>query len=275
MTEKKNNNKIDSSDEFKKLSIQISLNGLSFCIVDTLDSSILQSKAVHFKVRLNPIQLQKELKQLLETSSVTKSTFSEVIVIHRNSLFGLVPKTLFNEDNLKDYLKYNAQILVNDHIVFDEIESYEIMNVYIPLVNINNYIYDLFGEFTFKHSASVIIPSLLNNNKNKDAVCYIYAAENQMDITVVNNKELQLFNSFEYSTTEDFMYYLLFTTEQLKLDNETVKLRLFGDIQEESELYKSCNEHIRNVSIYVPDESNYHFSDNTEDTIDFTVLNSL
>lgn len=275
MTEKKNNNKVDSSNEFKKLSIQISLNGLSFCIVDTLDNSILLSKAIHFKVELNPIQLQKELKQLLETNNISESTFSEVIVIHRNSLFGLVPKTLFSEENLKDYLKYNAQILANDHIAFDEIENYEIMNVYVPLVNINNYIYELFGEFTFKHSASVIIPSLLNNNKNKDAVCYIYAAENQMDITVINNKKLQLFNSFEYSTTEDFMYYLLFTTEQLKLDNETIKLRLFGDIEEESELYKSCSEHIKNVSIYVPDESNYHFGDNTKDTIDFTVLNSL
>ena len=274
MTEKRNNKDVDSTTEFKKLSIQISLNGLSFCVVDTLDNTVIESKSVRFKIALNPIQLQKELKQLLETNKIHTATFSEVLVIHRNNLYCLVPKSLFKEENIRDYLKYNAKILTGDLIVFDEIDNFDMVNVYVPLVNINNYVYELFGEFTYKHSATIIVPSLLNN-KSKDTVCYVHTDGNQMDITLTNNKKLLLFNSFDYSSTDDFMYYLLFTLEQLELDNEIVKLRLFGEVEEESELYKECHKHIKNVSIYVPDNNNFHFTDNTKDSIDFTVLSSL
>lgn len=278
MTEKRTNNKSldNSSTDYKKLSIQASLNGLSFCVMDTIDNKLLLSESLVFDEELNPFELQKELKSFIERHNIHKATFSEVVVIHKNNLFSLVPKSLFNKEELINYLKFNVKILENDHIAYDEIESYEMVNVYVPFVNINNYIYELYGEFEFKHNGTVLIQTLLNNHSNgKEAVCYVHVSKQQMEIIVISQKKLLFYNSFTYHTKEDFIYYLLFTLEQLKLDTDTITLRLFGSVDEGDDVHTMCHQYIKNISIYVPENMPYLATELDKETIDFTVLNAL
>ena len=278
MTKKTTNSNVGNNptSEYHKLSIQISLNGLSFCVLNTLDNTLLVSEHRTFPKELIPFEVQKNLKELLEKHQVAKYTFSEVIVIHRNKLFSFVPKSFFDEKELANYLKFNAKILANDLIVFDEIESYDLINVYVPFVNINNYIYDLFGEFEFKHSGTVLVQSLLNQHSNgNETVCYVQVVEQGMDITVISQKKLLFFNSFDFAAKEDFIYYLLFTLEQLKLSTESVKLKLFGSIEEGDPIYDLCHRYVKNVSIFVPSHLSYHLGDQELETIDFTTLNAL
>jgi hypothetical protein len=70
------------------------------------------------------------------------------------------------------------------------------------------------------------------------------------EIVVVQNQHLLLFNSFEYRTPEDFVYYLLFAAEQLNLNPEHFKLELLGEISEDDEFYKMAYTYIRNVSLF-------------------------
>lgn len=274
MTVKKTNNNI--SQEFDKLSIQVSLNGLSFCVLDTIENSIRYSDTIIFEEERSPYGLQKGLVALFERHSLTQKSFSEVIVVHRNNLFSLVPKSLFDPNEMPNYLKFNTKILATDHMVYDEIEGHDMMNVYVPFVNVNNYIYELFGEFTFKHNGTVMIESLLKGNTvDKEPTCYIHIAHRQMDITIINKKKLVLFNSFNFDTKEDLVYYLLFTMEQLKLDTEHTKLKLFGNVEEGDELYAICYQYVKNVSIFVLPTTSYPFVNLEKEAIDFTVLNSL
>ncbi|MFT4831051.1 MAG: hypothetical protein ACI815_000690 [Psychroserpens sp.] len=277
MTEKMTLTNLEQSkSDYNKLSIQISLNGLSFCVLDTVDNNILASENVVFEREVNPLELLKKVKTVFEKYNVAKVPFSEVIAIHKNQLFSLVPKALFDEDELANYLKFNAKILTNDVIVYDELESNDLMNVYVPFMNVNNYIYELFGEFEFKHSSTVMVESLLNTPQSgNDTVCYVHVGEKQLDITVVSNKKLLLHNSFNYTTKEDFIYYLLFTLEQLKLDTNTVRLKLFGAIDEDDEIYGISYDYIKNISIFVPSNIAHITGNDKDNAIDFTVLKTL
>ena len=278
MTDKIKNNTIeDSTLNYHKLSIQISLNGLSFCILDTIGNKIEKADSISFSKLLTPYEVQKKLKEIIIKHEVTNYSYSEVVVVHRNNLFSLVPKAIFDEKELVNYLKFNTKILANDLISFDEIESYDIVNVYVPFVNINNYIYELFGEFTYMHNGTVIIQSLLSAHSNgKETVCYAHISGQQLDIIVISEKKLIFYNSFNYNTKEDFIYYLLFTFEQLKLDSDTTKLRLFGTINENDDIYNLCYSYINNISIYIPDSNTFVFDKTEEDSsIDFTILNTL
>jgi len=262
-------------ENYHKLSIQVSLNGLSFCVLDTIGNTIPLSKSVDFGKEFSPYEMQKELKELLKEYKVRDFTFSDVVVIHRNNLFSLVPKALFDKGELANYLKFNAKILANDLVVFDEIDSYDMMNVYVPFVNINNYIFDLFGEFEFKHHATVLVQTLLNGHSNgNEPICYVHVSEQQIDVAILSQKQLLFYNCFHFITKEDFIYYLLFTLEQLKLDTETIKLRLFGAIEEGDEIYSICYEYIQNLSIFLPSSASY-LNEGREETIEFTVINAL
>mgnify|MGYP000967435394 CR=1 FL=1 len=81
-------------------------------------------------------------------------------------------------------------------------------------------------------------------------VCnFPFFSKNKFEIIVVQNQKLLLFNSFDFVTKEDFIYYLLFTTEQLNLNPENFKVQLLGVISEDSELFEIAYKYVRNVSI--------------------------
>ena len=52
-----------------------------------------------------------------------------------------------------------------------------------------------------------------------------------MDVLVIKNKELQLYNTFIYKSAEDFIYFALFVCEQLDLDPDQLDCCFFGEIE--------------------------------------------
>lgn len=233
----------------QELSIQVSLSGLSFCILHKDSNTITYIKHIAFENKVNPIELLDKLKQVFNSEEVLNDNFNAVIVIHVNELSSLVPKPLFKEDYLADYLKFNSKILKSDFITFDNISINDSVNVYVPYVNLNNFIYDQYGGFTYKHFSTVLIENILALEKNAIVTrVYAHISQDHFEIVMVNKGELLIYNTFDYSTKEDFIYYLLFTTEQLELNPETLHLVFLGDINKDSELYDISYKYIRNVS---------------------------
>jgi hypothetical protein len=258
------------------LSIQAGLNGLSFCVLDTVSHKILAFERVDFKSQLTPYLMLKELKEKLGKQGEVGHNFSEVMVIHKNNLFGLVPKPLFHKDELPNYLKFNTKIMANDLIAYDEIPNQDIVNVYVPYTNVNNYIFDLFGEFEFKHSGTVLINTLLNQNRTTtEPICYVQVSKGEMEMMVISDKKLLFYNQFEYKTKEDFLYYLLFSLEQLQIDLERVQLKLFGAVEEGDPIYNICYQYIKNVSVFVPSNPSFPLEQLENESIDFSILSSL
>src|SRR5690606_28853693 len=167
----------------QELSIQISLSGLSFCILQRDTKTISFLKDYEFERKLNHHEVLDKIKHLYNTESFLQSHFSNVQVIHVNELSTLVPKPLFDENCLADYLKFNCKILKSDFIAFDAIEINDTANVYVPYVNINNYIYDLFGVFTYKHVSTILIEQILATEKNATNVkVYINVNKNHFEM---------------------------------------------------------------------------------------------
>ena len=183
-------------------------------------------------------------------------------VIHQNELSTFVPKSLYDEKNKADYLKFNSKILRTDFITEDEINGNETINVYVPYVNINNYIFDTFGPFIYKHASSVLVDTILQKEKTSNTtVVYVNCNKNTMELVVVDKGELQLFNVFNYHSKEDFIYYVLFVYEQLKLDTETIPIRLSGAINLDDDLYAILYTYVRHIDLVTTDYPFKHSED--------------
>ena len=78
---------------------------------------------------------------------------------------------------------------------------------------------------------------------------FVHVSDTHFEIVVIQNQKLELYNSFEYKTPEDFIYYILFTAEQLHLNPESFKLELLGKIDTESPLYTIAYKYVRNVAM--------------------------
>jgi len=106
------------------LSIQVSLNGFSFCISDQ-DRQIIAVEQDNFGVTLTPNQMLDKIKFAFDNNPLLKKDFKTIEVIHQNDIYTLVPKVIFDANYTKDYLKYNCKILDNDFIAYDEVDQHD------------------------------------------------------------------------------------------------------------------------------------------------------
>jgi hypothetical protein len=276
MTKKEINSGLEQGPNgYYKLSIQVSLNGLSFCVLDTIANSLVLSHSRVFEKEMSPFALHKIIHEDFQEKGILDYSYSDVISIHRNTLFTLVPMPVFDPDHLANYIKYNAKILGTDHLDYDPIQGLDSANVYVPFTNVNNYLFEKFGEFEFKHSGTVLLETLLKlPSSRQGTVAFMHLAESQMDLAVFSNKKLLFYNSFVFSSPEDIMYFLLFSLEQLELNLDTLKLRLVGEVSAADRIYELCTEYLENVSLFVPPDTSLVRS-SAGDSIDFTLISAL
>lgn len=210
------------------------------------------------------------------SNPVLSSVYKSINVIHSSNLSTFVPKPFFNEKKLSAYLNYNVKVLENDYIAYDVIENTEMVNVYIPSIHLNNFLFDQYGSFDYKHSSTILVENLLKKYTNSDSIHYIVHVENNsFQIIVLKRKKLEFYNSFNFSTKEDFIYYILFTAEQLELNPENFELVLAGNIDIDSDFYKIAYAYVRKVSL-LENRSQLKFSSNIKEETRrryFTLLN--
>ncbi|RKS52927.1 uncharacterized protein DUF3822 [Gillisia mitskevichiae] len=243
--------KNEKQDIFK-MSIQVRLNGFSFCILNCSHNEIAWYKKIDLGKEHSPVEILKEIEKLYAEETILQNEFQEVIVLFSNNLYTLVPESFFIEEEASTYLKFNTKILKTD-VVAHDVLSHELVNVYIPYTNINNYFFDKYGEFEFRNNISVLIEAVLaKHNESKNAQVYLNDYSSYYDLVVVKNNKLLLANTFQYETKEDFIYYLLFSAEQLEIDPAEFNLWLLGDISRDSDNFSIAYTYIQNIDFLIP-----------------------
>ena len=131
----------------------------------------------------------------------------------------------------------------------DWIESIQAFNSYFIPEELERCFNKHFKNILWKHNSSILIESLIHQFKLQPGErIYISIQKKSFDVTILESKHLKFFNSFSYRATEDLIYYLLFTFEQLQLNPNETPLIIFGEIEEDSEVYKLLYKYIRNIS---------------------------
>ncbi|MBL4662974.1 MAG: DUF3822 family protein [Flavobacteriaceae bacterium] len=230
------------------MSVQVTLTGLSF-LITSVDKNVLFFTEKKFDTTYTPEELLLELKSTIASNDALNEKFDTVSLIYTTLNYSLVPTSLFDENKASEYLKFNTKILNNDFISYDEVDGQNSVTVYVPLININNFIFEQYGSFEYYHSSTLLVQSFLNIEKHADDIkVYLHILREQVDCVVISNGKLILCNSYTYKTPEDFIYYVLFCFEQLKLNPEKVSVILCGDISEESEIYSILYTYVLSVS---------------------------
>ena len=247
-----------------RLSVQVSLTGLSFLVkgLDTEETLFFTQKQVGS--RSTPEELLLEIDSIIAKNEMLQLKFDEVILLYSNNVYTPVPASLFDETKASEYLKFNSKILSNDFIAYDQVESDNMVVVYIPYVNINNYFFERFGAFQYFHAASIFLKDVLPLAKHGTGPkMHLNVQEEQLDVIILEEGKLLLCNSFLFKTSEDFIYYILFCLEQLKLNPDSIPLILSGSIDKEDSNYELLYTYVRNIS-FVEDTSGSTAKSTTE-----------
>lgn len=241
---------------YRNLKIVIQQNGYACIVIDTIKNNILH----FYEGKLTDFEYCKNIKSLFEksfeTNDIFKKEYDLVSIYHHNFLNTFVPKSLFDENNLSSYLKYTIKIST-EQIYFDLLQRQEIVNVYQNFYDCIAIFDQKFSAVEHQHFNTILVEKVLELSKNiLNEQVYIHLNQEGFEIIVTKNQKLLLFNSFECSNKEDFMYYLLFVLEQMSLNPEVVQLNFLGKINHFETYFDLAFQYIRNITLLEIDENN-------------------
>jgi hypothetical protein len=237
----------------KRLSVQISLYGLSFLVTSRYSKEPLYFTEVSFDNAQTPEELLQLIKETMATDDALDDSFKEINLIYNTPTYTPVPTPLFDEKKAKEYLKFSIKVLATDYVANDEIREAEVTIVYIPFMNINNWFFEKYGSFEYYHAVSLLIENLLKAEKYATGTnAYVHVSKKIFDLLIFEKGKLKFCNSFEYHTPEDFMYYILFVFEQLHLDPNLTPCILLGEINKGDSLYTILYKYVKEVQFFKP-----------------------
>ena len=252
------------------LSIQLCLDSLAFTVYNPDKNKFVGIESYRFSDIEGIEQLPSFLGKVLNNRPSFAFPYEKVFLLYQNSYSTLIPQPLFDETHKNLYLGFNQPFQENSRIVFDELENNEAVNIYyLPNLVIEK-AKDFWPNVNLLHFSTGLIESLSINFKNKvdTKTLFVNLQDDCFDLVYFKENKLHYYNSFEFRTKEDFIYFLLISIDQLMLNPEDVKLILMGDIDKTDDTYRMIHQYIKNYSFisrndnygysYVLDELKYH-----------------
>lgn len=225
------------------LSIRFSSDGFSLCVYDISGYQVSQKKMtvpLFFSLSKNEIQeiIAHDTSQLL--------IYDNISLICESDTYTFIPSQFLEHGNVADFLLLEHQISPKDCVLNNEISSWQIVNVFSIPQNLDAALATLYPSIKIEHHLSYMLTHHITQ-RNETAI-YIWVRSKIMDVIVLINGSLHLVNSFNYLTPEDFTYYTLNIFDQLALNTDMCKVRLFNT-RGSTELQKMIQKYLKLVEV--------------------------
>lgn len=260
------------------LIIQLSLEGFSFTIFDTLSSRFLSLESQETGGPGDAALMTTLLKGCTTGHDWLGRNYAGITVLFETSRSTLVPSPLYDPADQDLLAGFNFKVEDGMEILHDHLPNADAYLVYAIEGGLATVLQQLFPGHVLKCHASVLIEELLILNKNLPALkrMFVNVRGGWLDVVITEGRQLLFYNSFPYHSDQDFIYYVIFVIEQLNLNPEEIDLKLSGAIDRKSTLFDMAWKYIRNIQFQELSPSfkySYLFNDIPAHRY-FTILNS-
>lgn len=253
-----------------KLYIELSSNGFKHTILDTENNTFIGIEEFRFSDIYNNYSLVEPLKEIIKSNELYKNEFKAIIIAFVNNRSTLIPNAIYQADKLANYHQFNFSKQEEDQFYSDQLINLSAYNIY----SIPDFITTIFNglrNVQFKHFSSALIESALIDAKREKALSLVnvHVLPSSFQVIVIKNQKLELYNSFNYQSSEDFIYYLLFVLDQLNINNEEATIKLTGEVEKNSVIYTILHKYIQTLNFgnrpenlnfsYIFEETPKHF----------------
>ena len=151
-----------------------------------------------------------------------------------------VPAAIYQDKQKEKYLDFLGIKAENSVVRADYIEAADVYNVYCSPQPENK---------EFRHAASTLLENLIKYNieRTDDVRIYLNVLNQRFEMFVLAGTKLLFNNTFRFKTKEDFLYFLLFSMEQLHLDVETTPVYFLGMIEKDSKIVEIVTRYVRDI----------------------------
>ncbi len=235
------------------LSIQISLDGFSFCILDIPKGKYIVLKGFHLFLK-RPRLLLKHLKEFFQSEAMLNQTYKSVEVLYATNQFTIVPQPFYHKSSSERMLFFGQNIEKGFVGERNQLSQSEAWIIYAIPETLREFILSKYPKVQIKHNLYPLIEKNLKDNRmSGDGVqLHLNFLRGIFEVVLIKGSKLILCNIFEYGNEHDALYHVLNIFEQLKLVPDAADLIIHGEISQVSPLYHLFRKYIKRTSFARP-----------------------
>lgn len=190
------------------------------------------------------------LKAILSSERISGMLFSEVVMIHNQKEFVLVPSSLYNQDLNQSIIETIHGDQVDLTISTDEVHHWNLNNVYGTDKLLVSLILDVFPHVQQVQFMSACLRSVFQTMKEDiGAWIKLYILPSTINVVALKGKQLQIAQSFYYESPEDIVYHILNLAQKYQLDLSEAVVEVSGLIETESATWKELKKYFMNIEL--------------------------
>ena len=239
------------------LSIQITLDGFSFCTLDPVKNKYIQMQHIRLDSKL---PLVPQVEECFNTIEKLNLPYKKSMVLIPTHISTLVPTPLYNPDDKLQWLSFCHHLPENASVRANKIKLADAINVFVLDEGLEKLLKRQFPDpLIFQQHTPIIEGNLTTNMINSGQTVIAINFENDyFDLMAFQNNNLKLCNSFPIKSDNDFIYFTLFTYEQLKLNPLSTEMIMYGRHPHFQQLSETLSKYIKKVKQnYMPHHFQY------------------
>jgi hypothetical protein len=230
------------------LILQIGSDGLLLAVFAKEKNKYIAFEYYSFQQVYNSDLISDLFELASKESKIISLKYHSVCCSVVNNLSTIVPGALYEDDQKKKYLKFNTGLQGDEFIFADDIKNLDAKNIFAISAQLKTKLDSMFRKVSYRHFSTGLIDALLTQNRNQtQKKLYVHIQSSHFEVIVIEGKNLLYYNTFNYHSAEDLIYYLLFACEQLKLNPEKTETIIIGEIERASAIYTLAQKYIRTL----------------------------
>ena len=230
------------------LVVQTDRERLTLAVLDNISNDFLAFESWFFKKAVSDAQLAEQIERLCTDHEWLTNGFKRIDAIVTTEKFTFVHAPVFDSAATREYLAFNIPLAENDVVRNDILRQTDARNLYAIDRKLENALCKISSSIRIRHHFTPLMEKVLSSAKNQnEKKMHAHIRQGQFDLIVSDNGQLLLGNVFTFHSGEDFIYFLLFTAEQLKLNPEKMDLEISGEVEEQSSVILAAKKYIRNI----------------------------
>lgn len=258
------------------LSIQLSLNGLSFCILDPVRNKYIALSHQNFENDLAFDDLLNTIENIFKKDDLLGHSYKNTKLIWLSNKNTLIPDSYFNKGNLKKYFEFNQKLDDLDELHFKKLKYIDAYSVYVIPNQITNIFIKQFPKLSFYNQQVPFIDHALFKYHSESKKVFVNVNDEFIDMSITESGKLLLYNNFMYKTEMDIIYFIMYVFDRFNLNTENTELILSGFIDKKTSIYSKLKGFISHLKFDKPPEDfSYSYTFNKIPPQSFTTLFNL
>jgi len=246
-----------NSTENYELSIQVSPEGLAFCLLDTIRNKYVLIRS--FEPEENKLFNSEKLDELISKDDFLTKRYKKVNVVMPSKKFTLVPAPLFDPGKKDEYFTFNHLKNEDDIILTNKVTDPEAFIVYSASKSISTLINKYYPGVHPYHHIKPLFHHISHNRKSVSGnYIHIHIEKEFFNLIVFSDSQLSFCNTFNYRNISDILYFVMNVFKNLGIKQEET-IHFSGITEKYDDLSSNFSIYIRNIKFSEP-FGNFTFS---------------